>query len=177
MNFWLDFSTADFIKALKTVKRKLQSAAKKAGTLDISYIQGEAVFCVGSAMTKIEATGHWAGLVETPFLTMLSFIQVPPAEQLVRLEFDGEKVRIGSFRCKAAWQKLSEELAEIKNSIHLNELDQIPDSLKHYCPVCGTRTGQKKHSQPTDLLCQSFPETEALRYVCNKCGLNWHEFR
>jgi hypothetical protein len=95
MDFWIDLPTKDFVQALKTVKPKLRSTAKKAGTLDISLINGEAVFCVGGAMTSVTAKSHWAGLVETPFLTLLSFIQVPPAGDNVKLEFDGEKFNIG----------------------------------------------------------------------------------
>lgn len=131
MDFWIDLPTKDFIQALKTVKPRLRSAAKKAGTLDISFINGEAVFCVGGAMTRLPAQGHWAGVVETPFLTLLSYIQVPPAGDTVKLQFDGEKFKIGSFRCKANWQNVSDQIAEIKNEIHLNELDKKAELKKH----------------------------------------------
>ena len=113
MEFWIDLPTKDFITALKTVKPRLRSTAKRAGTLDISFINGDAVFCVGGAMTRVTAKGHWAGLVETPFLTLLSFIQVPPAGDTVKLEFDGEKFKIGSFRCKATWQNISDQFADV----------------------------------------------------------------
>jgi len=139
VGFWLDILTKDFIQALKTVKPRLRSTAKRAGTLDISFINGEAVFCVGGAMTRVNAKGHWAGLVETPFLTLLSFIQVPPAGETVKLEFDGGKFKIGNFRCKANWLNVSGQIAEIKNEIHLNELDKKVELKKHYCPNCGTK--------------------------------------
>ena len=58
MDFWIDLPTKDFVRALKTVKPKLRSVAKKSGTLDISLINGEAGFCVGGAMTRIPAQGH-----------------------------------------------------------------------------------------------------------------------
>lgn len=177
MDFWIDLQTKDFVQALKTVKPKLKSTAKKAGTLDISFINGEAVFCVAGAMTRIPGKGHWAGLVETPFLAMLAFIKIPPAGEAIKLQFDGETMKIGSFRCKATWQKVSEQIAEIKNSIHMNELDKKRDSPKHYCPICGSKTGQQKHAGTTDLLGGSLLEQEGLKYECNKCGLVWNEIR
>ena len=177
MDFWIDLPTEDFIKALKTVKPRLRSTAKKAGTLDISLINGQAVFCVGGAMTRISAKGHWAGLLETPFLTLLSFIQVPPAGDTVKLQFDGEKFKIGSFRCKATWQNVSEQFAEIKNEIHLNELDKKADFKKHYCPVCGTKTGVAQANAPTDLFESLNSVPESLKdFKCSKCGLKWREF-
>lgn len=176
VDFWLDLPTKDFIQALKTVKPKLRSTAQKAGTLDISFINGEAVFCVGGAMTRVTAKGHWAGLIETPFITLLSFIQVPPAGDTVKLEFDGEKFKIGSFRCKATWQNVSEQFAEIKNEIHLNELDKKAELKKHYCPNCGTKIGIPQQDTPTDLFeglnCEPRPIT---RYQCGKCRLAWRE--
>lgn len=176
MDFWIDLPTKDFIQALKTVKPRLRSAAKKAGTLDISFINGEAVFCVGGAMTRLPAQGHWAGVVETPFLTLLSFIQVPPAGDTVKLQFDGEKLRIGSFRCKAAWQNVSDQVAEIKNEIHLNELDKKLELKKHYCPSCGTKTGIPQPDTPTDLFDGLNPEHKPItRYQCSKCRLGWVE--
>ena len=176
MDFWIDLPTKDFIQALKTVKPKLRSVAKRAGTLDISLINGEAVFCVGGAMTRVAAKGHWAGLVETPFLALLSFIQVPPAGDTVTLEFDGEKLRIGSFRCKASWQNVSDQIAEIKNEIHLNEVDKKAELKNHYCPECGTKTGIPYPRTPIDL----FDELDCLsrqifHYRCNKCKLYWEE--
>ena len=177
MNFWIDLTTKDFLQALRTVKPKLRSTAKKAGTLDISLINGEAVFCVAGAITRIPANGHWAGLVELPILTMLSFIQVPPPGEVVRLEFDGEKVKIGSFRCKANWQKVSQQVAEIKNSIHMNELDKNTDSVRRYCPECGSKTGRQKKSPTTDLLGGGLLEQGGLNYECNKCGLEWNEMK
>ena len=176
MDFWIDLPTKDFIKALKTVKPRLRSTAKKAGTLDISFINGEAVFCVGGAMTRIPATGHWAGLVETPFLTLLSFIQVPPAGDSVKLEFDGEKFKIGSFRCKATWINVSEQFAEIKNEIHLNELDKKAELKNHYCPACGTKTGIPQPDAPTDLFEGLSTEPRSItRFQCGKCRLSWVE--
>ena len=176
MNFWIDLPTRDFVQALKTVKPKLRSAAKRAGTLDISLINGEAVFCVGGAMTRVPAKGHWAGLVETPFLTLLSFIQVPPAGDTVRLEFDGEKFKIGSFRCKATWQNVSDQIAEIKNTIHLNELDNKAELKKHYCPNCGTKTGIPQPDTPTDLFEGLNADPRPItRYQCGKCRLSWVE--
>lgn len=176
MDFWINLSTKDFIQALKTVKPKLRSTAKKAGTLDISFINGEAVFCVGGAMTRVPASGHWAGLVETPFLTLLSFIQVPPAGDIVKLEFNGDTFKIGSFRCKASWVNVSKQFAEIKNEIHLNELDQKTEYPKHYCPICGIKTGVPHSETPSDL----FEELWAIvkptnRYLCSKCNLVWVE--
>lgn len=177
MNFWLELPTKDFIQALKTVKPRLRSVAKKAGTLDISFINGEAVFCIGGAMTRINAQGHWAGLVETPFLTLLSFIQVPPAGETVKLEFDGDKFKIGSFRCKATWQKVSDQIAEIKNEIHLNELDKKSELKKHYCPKCGTKTGIPQPETPTDLFESLNLDPKAIKYFgCFSCGLKWREF-
>ena len=176
VDFWIDLPTKEFVQALKTVKPRLRSTAKKAGTLDISLINGEAVFCVGGAMTRVTAKGHWAGLVETPFLTLLSFIQVPPAGDSVKLEFDGEKFKIGSFRCKATWQNVSDQFAEIKNEIHLNELDKKAELKKHYCPSCGTRTGMPQHDTPTDLFDGLNPEPKPVtRYKCKKCRLVWRE--
>ena len=176
MDFWLDMPTRDFVQVLKTVKPKLRSVAKKAGTLDISYINGEAVFCVGGAMTRVAAKGHWAGLVETPFLTLLSFIQVPPAGDTVKLEFDGEKLRIGSFRCKVTWQNVSDQIAEIKNEIHLNELDKKAELKKHYCPNCGTKTGIPQPDTPTDLFEGLNPVPKIItRFCCGKCHLAWVE--
>lgn len=176
MDFWIDLPTKDFIQALKTVKPKLRSVAKRAGTLDISLINGEAVFCVGGAMTRVAAKGHWAGLVETPFLALLSFIQVPPAGDTVTLEFDGEKLRIGSFRCKATWQNVSDQIAEIKNEIHLNELDKKAELKKHYCPACGTKTGIPQPDAPTDQFEGLNPESKPIsRYQCIKCSLAWRE--
>lgn len=176
MDFWLDLPTKDFVQALKTVKPRLRSVAKKAGTLDISLINGEAVFCVGGAMTRIPAKGHWAGLVETPFLTLLSFIQVPPAGDTVKLEFDGEKFKIGSFRCKATWQNVSDQFAEIKNEIHLNELDKKAELKKHYCPSCGRKTGIPQPDTPTDLFEGLNAEIRPItRYQCCKCHLEWVE--
>lgn len=176
MNFWLDLPTIDFIQALKTVKPRLRSTAKRAGTLDISFINDEAVFCVGGAMTRVAAQGHWAGLVETPFLTLLSFIQVPPAGETVKLEFDGDKFKIGSFRCKATWQNVSDQIAEIKNEIHLNELDKKTELKKHYCPNCGTKTGIPQPDTPTDLFegLNAVPKP-ITRYRCSKCRLAWRE--
>jgi hypothetical protein len=176
MNFWINLPTKDFIKALKTVKPRLRSTAKKSGTLDISFINEAAVFCVGGAMTRISATGHWAGLVETPFLTLLSFIQVPPTGDTVKLEFDGEKFRIGSFRCKASWQNVSDQFAEIKNEIHLNELDKKAELKKHYCPSCGTKTGIPQQDTPTDLFEGLNTEVRPItRYQCSSCTLGWME--
>ena len=176
MDFWLELPTKDFVQALKTVKPRLRSTAKKAGTLDISFINGEAVFCVGGAMTRVAAKGHWAGLVETPFLTLLSFVQVPPAGEIVKLEFDGEKFKIGRFRCKATWQNVSDQIAEIKNEIHLNELDKKADLKKHYCPICGTKTGIPQPDTPTDLFEGLNAETKPIKdYRCGKCALKWHE--
>ena len=176
MDFWIDLPTKDFIQALKTVKPKLRSVAKRAGTLDISLINGEAVFCVGGAMTRIAAKGHWAGLVEAPFLTLLSFIQVPPAGDTVKLEFDGEKFKIGSFRCKATWQNVSDQIAEIKNEIHLNELDKKAELKKHYCPACGTKTGIPQPDTPTDLFLGLNEERKRIEsYQCSKCKMSWLE--
>lgn len=178
MKLDLTLATKDFVQALKTVKPKLRSAAKKAGSLDISFINGEAVFCVGGAMTRVTAKGHWAGLVETPFLTLLSFIQVPPAGDTVKLEFDGEKLRIGSFRCKATWQNVSEQVAEIRNEIHLNELDKKVELKKHYCPNCGTKTGIPQPDTPTDLFEGLNAEPRPVtRFRCGKCQLAWREER
>ena len=176
MDFWIDLPTKDFVRALKTVKPRLRSTAKRAGTLDISLINGEAVFCVGGAMTRVTAKGYWAGLVETPFLTLLSFIQVQPAGDTVKLEFDGEKLRIGSFRCKATWQNVSEQIAEIRNEIHLNELDKKVELKKHYCPNCGTKTGIPQPDTPTDLFEELNAESGSeTKYQCNKCFLYWIE--
>ncbi len=176
MDFWLELPTKDFIQALKTVKPRLRSVAKKAGTLDISFINGEAIFCVGGVMTRVHAKGHWAGVVEAPFLTMLSFIQVPPAGDSVKLEFDGEKFKIGSFRCKGSWLNMSEQVAEIKNQIHLNELDKKSEPEKHYCPKCGTKTGYAHPEPPTDLFEGLNYEAKPIsRYRCIKCGLIWNE--
>ena len=176
MKLDLTLATKDFIQALKTVKPKLRSAAKKAGSLDISFINGEVVFCVGGTMTRVPAKGHWAGLVETPFLTLLSFIQVPPAGDTVKLEFDGDKFKIGSFRFKATWQNVSDQIAEIKNEIHLNELDKKAELKKHYCPNCGTKTGIPQPETPTDLFEGLNAEPRPLRnYQCSKCGLKWRE--
>lgn len=176
MDFWINLPTRDFVQALKTVKPRLRSTAKKAGTLDISLINGEAVFCVGGAMTRVAAKGHWAGLLETPFLTLLSFIQVPPAGDTVKLEFDGEKFKIGNFRCKASWINVSDQFAEIKNEIHLNELDKKLELKKHYCPKCGTKTGMPQPETPTDLFegLNRFPRSIS-RYECGKCWLEWDE--
>ena len=176
MDFWIDLPTKDFVRALKTVKPKLRSVAKRAGTLDITLINGEAVFCVGGAMTRVAAKGHWAGLVETPFLTLLSFIQLPPAGDTVKLEFDGEKFKIGSFRCKATWQNVSDQIAEIKNTIHLNELDKKAELKNHYCPCCGTRTGIPQPDTPTDLFDGlNLEPTPVRNHQCSNCGLKWHE--
>ena len=176
MDFWIDLPTKDFIKALKTVKPRLRSTAKKAGTLDISLINGQAVFCVGGAMTRISAKGHWAGLLATPFLTLLSLIQVPPAGDTVKLQFDGEKFKIGSFRCKATWINVSEQFAEIKNEIHLNELDKKAEIKNHYCPACGTKTGIPQPDAPTDLFEGLSTEPRPItRYQCGKCRLSWVE--
>ena len=178
MDFWIDLPTKDFVRALKTVKPKLRSVAKRAGTLDISFINGEAVFCVGGAMTRIPAQGHWAGLVETPFLTLLSFIQVPPAGDTVKLQFDGEKFKIGSFRCKATWQNVSEQFAEIRNEIHLNELDKKAELKNHYCPACGAKTGIPQPDNPTDLFeVLNYVPEPINRYKCGKCHLGWVESR
>ncbi len=174
MDFWLELPTKDFIQALKTVKPRLRSVAKKAGTLDISFINGEVIFCVGGAMTRVHAKGHWAGVVEAPFLTMLTFIQVPPASDNVKLEFDGEKFKIGSFRCKASWLNVSDQIAEIKNEIHLNELDKKTELKKLYCPNCGTRTGIPQPETPTDLFESLNTEPKPIkRYECHRCKLSW----
>ena len=176
MKLDLTLATKDFIQALKTVKPKLRSTAKKAGSLDISFINGEAVFCVGGAMTRVPGKGQWAGLVETPFLTLLSFIKLPPASDTVTLEFDGDKFKIGSFRCKATWQNVSDQIAEIKNEIHLNELDKKAELKKHYCPNCGTKTGIPQPDTPTVLFEGLNPEPRPItRYQCSRCTLGWKE--
>src|SRR5574343_312202 len=176
MDFWLELPTKDFIQALKTVKPRLRSVAKKAGTLEISFINSEAIFCVGGAMTRINAKGHWAGLVETPFITLLSFIQVPPTGETVKLEFDGVNFKIGSFRCKATWQNVSDQIAEIKNEIHLNELDKKAELKKHFCPNCGTTTGIPQPETPTDLFERLNLDPKAIKdFECFTCGLKWRE--
>ncbi len=102
---WLEIGRDDFVDAIRRLKpeRVLKTVLKR--EIQIGFDRGEAVFNVNGAETRRAAKGKWPGYVSFNFGRALTYTEVLPATDPVRLEFIDDRLRIDSSRLAATWSK------------------------------------------------------------------------
>ncbi len=100
---WIELSRDDFVDAIRRLKpgRMLKSYERK--ELQIGLVVGEALFCIDGAITRRPASGVWNGFACVSYGLLLPYLKVKPEGDRVRLEFNQERLRIGSARFQSRW--------------------------------------------------------------------------
>lgn len=178
---WIELSRDDFLGAIKRLKpqRMLKSFAHK--EMQIGLFKEEAIFCIEGATTRRSASGVWDGFACVSYGLLLPFLKIKPAGDRVRLEFDQERLRIGSTRFQSRWIDASSWISQIALSAHfMGSEDHSPSKL--FCPRCGKREGvtldslvesavRTEHDEQLMRLLEKFKASHG----CGTCLHSWNE--
>ncbi len=102
---WLEIGRDDFVDAIRRLKPERVLKTMRRSEIQIGFVRGEAVFNVNGAETRRVATGKWPGFVSFNFGRALTYTEVLPASDPVRLEFANDHLRIDASRISARWSK------------------------------------------------------------------------
>jgi hypothetical protein len=109
IKMWIEIKTDDFINALKGLKPKTNSPNKLMNLeAQISFENSEALIVINGSLTKCPAKGEWQGFVCLKFGYLVSFIKIKPISEIIKIEFEGEKLKIDSAKFSATWIKSSQ---------------------------------------------------------------------
>ena len=154
------------------------TVAVRAGELYIGKSDGEAIFTINGAMTRVPIVEcDWEGFAVTTFGAIASFLKIPPAGDTVKIRYAEGRLKIDSLSLSAKWAGAPDWIAAMATEAHLLDIHERKTLL--YCPRCG-----KKKGEPVDITARGWPEAvpansplsrEYANRRCAVCGHAWCE--
>lgn len=108
---WLEFPRGVLVEELKRINRVL--GRRSAGQAVLGFVHGHLVMRMASAECVIPAVGHWPGEAVLTAAWLRSLAKVPPAQDPVRFELQGNKLRMGSSAVSCRWQAAGTSEVEV----------------------------------------------------------------
>jgi hypothetical protein len=111
MDAWIEVDRQELESVLKSLGRILKGTPHDRAS--IAYEGGHLVMQCGGAAMSTPAEGDWAGRALLRGQALLGISSLFPAEEIVRLEVDQGKIRIGSLGLPCEWSARSAPSVEI----------------------------------------------------------------
>ncbi len=181
---WIEIKTDDFVNALKGLKPKTNSPNKLMNLeAQISYENSEALIVINGGLTKCPAKGKWQGFVCLKFGYLVPFIKIKPTSEIVKIEFEEEKIKIDSAKFSATWIKTSQWVTTQLADAQLFNL--VADEIQYcYCSKCGKKKAInlkdiqiKTRPSVKDKILIKLYETTKATHGCTDCGHGWIEIQ
>lgn len=108
MTYQLRVSGSDLRNGLGHFKtrRKIKPSERAVLAFDGRYLSIEAL----DKVLVASADGIWPGIAYVTASVIVAFASAPPADEIVQLSCDGERVRFGSLTVGCKWQPVSKTL-------------------------------------------------------------------
>jgi hypothetical protein len=126
--YFLMVKTNDLMNVLKILGPKRITKAIRALSLDIAYLDGEAVFTSPACQTPCKVLqANWPGYATVSLAALLAFRTAPPTTDVVNIQIQDGRLRIGTMVAPAKWAGAAPWITDMAATARFHE-DPNPTS-------------------------------------------------
>lgn len=120
--YFLMVKTNDLMDVLKILGPKRITKAIRALSLDIAYLDGEAVFTSPACQTPCKVLqANWPGYATVNLAALLAFRTAPPSTDVVNIQIQDGRLRIGTMVAPAKWAGAAPWITDMAASARFHE--------------------------------------------------------
>ena len=114
--------THDLMEVLRYLGPKRITKAVRTLSLDIAYLDGQAIFTSPACQIPCNVIqADWFGYATVNLASLLTFRTAPPTTEVVAIQVQGDRLRIGTMVTKALWAETPPWISDMVADARFNE--------------------------------------------------------
>ncbi len=114
--------TDDLMEVLRILGPRRITKAVRALSLDIAYLEEQAVFTSPACQIPCNVVqADWPGYATVNLAALLAFRTAPPRTEVVAIQVQGDRMRIGTLVTKALWAETPPWISDLAAAARFNE--------------------------------------------------------
>jgi hypothetical protein len=114
--------TDDLMEVLRILGPRRITKAVRALSLDIAYLEEQAVFTSPACQIPCNVVqADWSGYATVNLAALLAFRTAPPRTEVVAIQVQGDRMRIGTLVTKALWAETPPWISDLAAAARFNE--------------------------------------------------------